>query len=93
MNNNNRSTRFLLDIVDKKLGSVEREIKFDKWMIFIGVLIMTISGVLVWLCAGSHPALSVIFLVMVLFGISVIYIMIRELLDDKKKQKSQKDTY
>jgi hypothetical protein len=41
-----RSTRFLIDRIDERLGSVEKEIKFDKIAIGVSALVMIIGIVM-----------------------------------------------
>ena len=88
MDNNSRATRFLIDRIDSKLGSVEKELKFDKIAIGVGLAIMVISAFVLGL-AVDRPALAVLCLMLIIFGFFLAYVMVKEYIDDLKKAKKK----
>ena len=83
---NPRFTRFIIDKIDSKLGSVEKELKFDKIAIAVGILLLVIFCVVLALCADSHPVIFIISILMIIFSAALIYVMFKEYLADLKKK-------
>ena len=84
---NYRSGRFLIDKIDSKLGSVEKELKFDKVVIGVSVVLLVAFAVILALCSNAHPALSIISILMIIFSAALIVLMVKEYLEDLKKLK------
>jgi len=89
MTNKSKATRFLIDRIDRKLGSVEKEIKFDWICIVCGVAITVLAAFILGLSINNHPALSIICIMIMLFGLYISYIMTMELIDDVKRKNSE----
>ncbi len=85
MDNKSRATRFLIDRIDSKLGSVEKELKFDKIAIGVGLAIMVIFAFVLGLVVNSSPALAILCLILIMFGFFLAYVMVKEYIDDRKK--------
>ena len=85
MDNNSRATRFLIDRIDSKLGSVEKELKFDKIAIGVGLGIMVFFAFVLGLVVNSSPALAILCLILIMFGFFLAYVMVKEYIDDRKK--------
>ena len=91
-----RSSRFLIDKIDAKLGSVDKEIEFDKTMIYGSLAVIALEIILLALTSVSDffnvPAIVGAFLAALC--IFIIPIMIQELKDDLKKaeKKNAKDS-
>ena len=84
---NYRSGRFLIDKIDSKLGSVEKELKFDKVVIGVSVVLMVAFAVILAQCSNAHPVLSIIRILMIIFSAALIVLMVKEYLEDLKKLK------
>ena len=87
-----RSSRFLIDKIDAKLGDVDKEIEFDKNMIYGSLGVIALEIILLALTSESSffnvPAIIGAFLAAL--AIFIIPVMAKELEDDKKKaEKSQ----
>lgn len=82
--NSSRSRRFLIDRIDERLGDVEKEKKFDLIMVFIG-LALIITGALVIAFSAIRTWAIIISLFLILLGLSLCYVMIKEYFDDCKK--------
>jgi len=85
-----RNTRFLIDKIDNKLGSVEKELKFDKIIILVGLGCMILSAFVMGITINSHPALAVASTLVFMFGMFLAYAMVKEYYNDLKKYNSQK---
>lgn len=82
-----RTRRFLIDRIDERLGSVEKEIKFDKIAISVGAT-LTVAGILLFcLCGIESPGLYVLGIIFGMAGITIMYVLTKELISDKKKAK------
>lgn len=81
-----RSKRFLIDRIDERLGSVEKEIKFDKIAIAVSVLII-IAGIIISSLAVNtgKGALGVLGIFLVMAGGAVSFAMVKELISDTKR--------
>lgn len=82
-----RASRFLIDKIDAKLGDVDKEIKFDKNMIYGSLAVIALEIILLALTSVSEffnvPAIVGAFLTALC--IFIIPIMVQELKDDQKK--------
>ena len=82
-----KATRFLIDKVDNKLGSVEKEIRFDKAMIRGSLAVITLEIILIVLASFFSvfgiPAIVGAFLAAI--GLYVFFVMEKELRDDLAK--------
>jgi len=86
---NTRSTRFLIDRIDQRLGNVEKEKKFDLIMVFVGFIIMAAGFILVML-KENVGTIGILYIFMIMAGLSLSYAMVREYIADCKKAKAQK---
>jgi hypothetical protein len=84
---NYKTNRFLIDKIDKRLGSLDKELKFDKIMIAIGVFLIVVPTILVQFTAEKSPKLSVLLLMLALVGIGITTTMVKEYLNDLKRKK------
>ena len=84
---NYKANRFLIDKIDKRLGSLDKELKFDKIMIAIGVFLIVVPTILVQFTAEKSPKLSVLLLMLALVGIGITTTMVKEYLNDMKRKK------
>lgn len=81
-----RSTRFLIDRIDERLGSVEKEIKFDKIAIAVGVLVLIIGVVMSTLSMNNGKgAIGILGILIAMAGGAVLYAMVKELISDTKR--------
>lgn len=87
--NNYKGSRFLIDAIDRRLGSVEKELKFDKIMIVVGILCAVIPAVLMSIFAETSPKLSIILLIVAMFGIVLIITMTKEYISDLRRSKTE----
>ena len=87
--NNYKGSRFLIDAIDRRLGSVEKELKFDKIMIVVGILCAVIPAVLMSIFAETSPKLSIILLIVAMFGIVLIITMAKEYISDLRRSKTE----
>ena len=74
---NYKANRFLIDKIDKRLGSLDKELKFDKIMIAIGVFLIVVPTILVQFTAEKSPKLSVLLLMLALVGIGITTTMVK----------------
>ncbi len=84
---NYRSRRFLIDTIDERLGGVEKELKFDKAVIAVGIVLLGAFSVVLALFSNGHPVLSIISILMIIFSAALIVLMVKEYLADLKKLK------
>ena len=84
---NYKANRFLIDKIDKRLGSLDKELKFDKIMIAIGVFLIVVPTILVQFTAEKSPKLSVLLLMLALVGIGITTTMVKEYLNELKRKK------
>ena len=83
-----RGSRFLIDKIDAKLGDVDKEIKFDKSMIYGSIAVIALEIILLLLTSVS-PLFNVPAIIGAFFAalaIFIIPVMTKELEDDKKKK-------
>ncbi len=84
-----KATRYLIDKVDDKLGSVEKEIRFDKAMIRGSLAVIALEIILIVLASFFSvfgiPAIVGAFLAAI--GLYVFFVMEKELSDDLAKAK------
>lgn len=86
---NYKGSRFLIDAIDRRLGSVEKELKFDKIMIVIGILCTVIPAVLMSIASETAPKLSILLLIVAMFGIVLIITMTKEYISDLRRSKTE----
>ncbi len=86
---NYKGSRFLIDAIDRRLGSVEKELKFDKIMIVIGILCTVIPAVLMSIVSETAPKLSILLLILAMFGIVLIITMTKEYISDLRRSKTE----
>lgn len=87
--NNFKETRLIINKIDARLGSVEKELKFDKIAIFTGLGLAIICATLIFLFVDRHPILSLFLVLLLFFGLCIAYTMAKEYFDDLKRFKSQ----
>ena len=86
---NAKETRYLIDRIDQKLGGIEKELKFDKVVISIGLGILIVAAI-IFLCAvDSHPVLAVFSALAFMFGLFLTYTMAKEYSGDLKRFRAQ----
>lgn len=86
---NKRASRFLIDKIDERLGSVEKEIKFDIAVVIAGIA-LTVAGMISFVIDnGKHPGFCTICLMLSITGVCFAYVMTKEYIADCKKEKSQ----
>ncbi len=82
-----RGSRFIIDKIDAKLGDVDKEIKFDKCMIYGSLGVIALEIILLALTTVSPffniPAIVGAFLSAM--AIYIVPVMAKELEDDKRK--------
>ncbi|MBR5175094.1 MAG: hypothetical protein IKW89_04080 [Bacteroidales bacterium] len=87
-----RASRFLIDKIDAKLGDVDKEIDFDKNMIYGSLAVIALEIILLALTTVSEfftiPAIVGAFLAALC--IFIIPVMVQELKDDQKKAEKMK---
>lgn len=86
---NYKGSRFLIDAIDRRLGTVEKELKFDKIMIVIGILCTVIPAVLMSIVSETAPKLSILLLIVAMFGIVLIITMTKEYISDLRRSKTE----
>ena len=85
--NNFRANRFIIDKIDKRLVSLEKELKFDRIMILVGIVLAIVPAVLISFTADKAPKLSLLWLILSMFGIVLIITMTKEYISDLKRRK------
>ena len=90
--NMHRSTGFLIDKVDNRLGDVDKEIKFDKIMISscLGVIAFEIILLALSSLGRFVLVLSIIGAFLAALSLFIIPVMVQELKDDQEKAKRMK---
>ena len=79
-------SRRIIDNIDKRLGSVDNEIKFDVTVICVSVVAI-ITGFILTAFFEDKKAPVIIGIILLLIGVDVLYVMIKELIADLKKAK------
>lgn len=79
-----RTTRFLIDKVDNRLGDVDKEIKFDKTMISgcLGIVELEIILLALSTLVSFLQISAIIFAFLCAIAIFIIPVMVKELKDD-----------
>ena len=79
-----RTTRFLIDKVDNRLGDVDKEIKFDKTMISgcLGIVALEIILLALSTLVSFFQIPAIIFAFLCAIAIFIIPVMVKELKDD-----------
>ena len=86
---NYKASRYLIDAVDRRLGSVEKELKFDKLMVILGVLLAAGAAAFMPMAAEKAPKFSVLLLIVAMFGIVLIITMAKEYINDLRRSKTE----
>ncbi len=86
-----RASRFLINRIDERLGDMEKEKKFDILMIFAGLALIS-TGVLLLCFCLTKSAWTILCFFMIIAGLSISYVMIKEYIDDCKKATRQNQT-
>lgn len=84
-----RLSRFLIDKVDERLGDVEKEKKFDIYMIILGIVIL-LAGICILVFRSLSGPIAAIAILITLAGFVFTYTMIKEYIADCAKAKTQK---
>ena len=89
-----RSSRFLIDRIDAKLGDVNKEIEFDRTMIYVCLGVIALEIVLLALSGAvslfKYPSIVGAFLAaLCLF---ILPVMVKELKEDQEKALKMKKT-
>ena len=84
-----RSRRFLIDAIDERLGSVEKEKKFDICMIVLGMALLCGGLVIAAALSQAYPKIIILSLILSMMGVSLSYVMTKEYIADCKKAKRQ----
>ena len=87
--NNFRKGRLIINRIDARLDSVEKELKFDKIAIFSGIDLAIICAILITFLIDMHPVLTLFLVLLLFFGLCIAYTMSKEYFDDLKRFKSQ----
>ena len=84
-----RASRLLIDKIDERLGSLEKEKRFDIAVVIAGIVLTVagISGIVIE--NGNHPGVCAICLMLSITGICFAYVMTKEYIADCTKEKSQ----
>lgn len=84
-----KGSRYLIDKIDRRLGGIEKELKFDKIVILVGLGIMIISALIFGFVIDSHPVLAIFSAMAFMFGLFLTYMMVKEYIGDLKRFKAQ----
>lgn len=82
-----QSRRFLIDAIDERLGSVEKEKKFDICMIVFGIALLFGGFAIAATCSTEKPIIIILSLILSMMGVSLSYVMTKEYIADCKKAK------
>lgn len=86
---NSPKARYFINKIDSRLGSTEKELKFDKIAIVVGLLFAIVCAFLTFYFSERHPVLALFLGMLVIFGLCIAYTMVKEYVDDLKRYKSQ----
>lgn len=84
-----RSRRFLIDAIDERLGSVEKEKKFDICMIVLGIALICGGVIIAVSLSQAYPKIIILSLILSMMGVALSYVMTKEYIADWKKAKKQ----
>lgn len=84
-----RSRRFLIDAIDVRLGSVEKEKKFDICMIVLGIALICGGVIIAVSLSQAYPKIIILSLILSMMGVALSYVMTKEYIADWKKAKIQ----
>lgn len=84
-----RSRRFLIDAIDERLGSVEKEKKFDICMIVLGIALICGGVIIAVSLSQAYPKIIILSLILSMMGVALSYVMTKEYIEDWKKAKIQ----
>lgn len=82
-----RSRRFLIDAIDERLGSVEKEKKFDICMIVLGIVLICCGFIIAVSLSQDYPKIIILSLILSMMGVALSYVMTKEYIADCKKAK------
>ena len=82
-----RSRRFLIDAIDERLGSVEKEKKFDICMIVLGIALLVGGLATAATLSKDYPIIIILSLILSIMGVALSYVMTKEYIADCKKAK------
>lgn len=82
-----RSRRFLIDAIDERLGSVEKEKKFDICMIVLGIALLGGGLAIATTLSKDQPIIIILSLMLSMLGVALSYVMTKEYIADCKKAK------
>lgn len=82
-----RSRRFLIDAIDERLGSVEKEKKFDICMIVLGIVLICGGFIIAVSLSQAYPKIIILSLILSMMGVALSYVMTKEYIADCKKAK------
>lgn len=82
-----RSRRFLIDAIDERLGSVEKEKKFDICMIVLGIALICGGVIIAVSLSQAYPKIIILSLILSMMGVALSYVMTKEYIADWKKQR------
>lgn len=87
-----RATRYLINKVDAKLGDIDKEIKFDKIIIYscLGVIAMEVFFLALSSIGRIFMILSILGSVFTALCLFIIPVMVQELKEDQEKAKKEK---
>lgn len=82
-----KATRFLIDKVDEKLGSVEKEIRFDKAMIAgsLSFIALEVGFIVLALFFPAFQIPAIIGAFLAAIAVYIFLVMEKELKDDRAK--------
>ena len=84
-----RSRRFIIDAIDERLGSVEKEKKFDICMIVLGIVLICGGFIIAVSLSQAYPKIIILSLILSMMGVALSYVMTKEYIADCKKAKRQ----
>lgn len=84
-----RSRRFLIDAIDERLGSVEKEKKFDICMIVLRVALLCGGLVIAATLSQAYSKIIILSLILSMMGVAISYVMTMEYIADCIKAKRQ----
>lgn len=84
-----RSRRFLIDAIDERLGSVEKEKKFDICMIVLGIALICGGVIIAVSLSQAYPKIIILSLILSMMGVALSYVMTKEYIADWNKAKKQ----
>ena len=84
-----RSRRSLIDAIDERPGSVEKEKKFDICMIVLGIALLGGGLATAATLSKDCPVIIILRLMLSMLGVALSYVMTKEYIGDCRKAKGQ----